>query len=245
MPSAAAFARSGITRSSGWPSLRLRSRSTKPPLRREPLDHRVRPLRELVERQVAAQLDLHRALVRPAAHHLGRVEDPDLAAGDRRRAPRARRASAPARCARARCAAQRAEHHALGWPAAEPLGPGVADRREHAGHLGLREEPLPRRARGTRASPRTREPGAVSICAKNSASSADGNSSPSSARPKTSATANDDQRDRDRAPAVRERPVERAPVARLDRRRTPARAGGRCCRARAARAASCAPRASA
>src|SRR2546430_10136084 len=38
--------------------------------------------RSVLERQVPAQLDLHRARVRAAPHHLGRVEDPDLPARD-------------------------------------------------------------------------------------------------------------------------------------------------------------------
>ena len=121
-------------------------------VRGEPLDHRVRPLRELLERQVAAQLDLHRALVRAAAHHLGRVEDPDLAAGNaaERRARVADQLLHGAIALAARN--QRSEHHAA-IRLHETLGPGVAHRREHPGHLGLGEEPLPRRARGTRASP--------------------------------------------------------------------------------------------
>ena len=120
-------------------------------VRRETFDHRVRPECELLERQVPAQLDLHRSFVRATAHHLRRIEDPDLAPGivpERS----ARLADQLLNVAIALARAAPAFRTAFpGWPVRDPPARYRPPRRT--------SRPLPaaagtrsRRARGTRAS---------------------------------------------------------------------------------------------
>ena len=214
-PSAAAFSRSGITRSSGRPSFRLLSRSTKPPVRASAAMNWSAERVELVELEVAAQLAprTRRCCRRPSSptDRTCAPSWPGIAA-EHARAP----ASMISCTSRSRSCSelQHREHHAARWVLADAVGPADA----HAGEE-RRPPPAARASTSRCASARSsvrleRRCRAGSRSRRRSGPRPTGgkNSAPSCV-PKPQATRERRERDAERRAAVRERPVEQRSVA--------------------------------
>ncbi len=138
-PSAAAFSRSGITRTSGRPSVQALVEVDEAAARLQGGHEIVAEVGQLLELEVAAQLDLELALVRrhrrsPTCRRAGRARP-----GSR---PSTWRPSSMISCTSRRLHALQHHEHDPARRVGAAFGAREADAGEHAGDFGLREHPF-------------------------------------------------------------------------------------------------------